>query len=310
MGLLAVEHHEPGRYGRRELQLVDQLLDPAALAIDNARWFSRLRTIGADEERIRIARDLHDRIGQSLASVGFALDRMAKAADNRSKLAPQLDELRVDVRGVLGEVRDTLSDLRTDVSDDRGLADTLESFLERVGKRGSLEVDFGTAGTGRLPVIQERELWRIAHEAISNVERHARASHLHVWWQCDSHSALLTVTDDGEGFEVGALARADAYGVTGMRERQTPSAPGSTSRRALAPARECRAGWKLRPERDAMTSKGGNDAVRSGIWPTTTRCSATVCAGRWRTTGSMWWGRQPMAKRRCGWPRSSGPRSC
>ncbi|MER3453315.1 MAG: hypothetical protein C4344_06720, partial [Acidimicrobiia bacterium] len=64
----------------RTVELFRGLLEPAALAIDNARWFARLRTIGADEERTRIARELHDRVGQSVAYVAFELDRIAKRA--------------------------------------------------------------------------------------------------------------------------------------------------------------------------------------------------------------------------------------
>ena len=60
-------------------------VEPAALAIDNARWFGRLRTVGADEERTRIARDLHDRIGQSLAYLAFELDRIVKSGARRRR---------------------------------------------------------------------------------------------------------------------------------------------------------------------------------------------------------------------------------
>jgi signal transduction histidine kinase len=87
----------------RDQELVDGFVEPAALAIDNARWFARLRTVGADEERTSIARDLHDRIGQSLAYLAFELDRIV---DRRKGDAghPHLEQLRNDVRGVIGEV--------------------------------------------------------------------------------------------------------------------------------------------------------------------------------------------------------------
>src|SRR3546814_7719320 len=65
-GLVSVEHREARKYSQRDIELLAGLVEPAALAIDNARWFGRLRTVGADEERTRIARDLHARIGQSL----------------------------------------------------------------------------------------------------------------------------------------------------------------------------------------------------------------------------------------------------
>ncbi|MEN3315417.1 MAG: hypothetical protein V7605_1651 [Acidimicrobiaceae bacterium] len=218
VGLVALEHHEPGQYGRRELKLLDGFLETAALAIDNARWFARLRTMGADEERIRIARDMHDRVGQSLASLAFKLDRLTGKARGLP-LASDLDELRTEVRGVLGDVRATLSDLRTDVSDQQGLVETLETFLDRVRARSGLGVSFAHEEAERLPLVKERELWRIAHEAVTNAEHHAAARSVGVHWRCDDTGAVLEVTDDGRGFAPDRDGRGDSYGVTGMRER-------------------------------------------------------------------------------------------
>ncbi len=218
IGLVALEHHEPGFYGRRDLRLLDGFIEPAALAVDNARWFSRLRTIGADEERTRIARDMHDSVGQSLAYVAFKLDRLTKMTESLP-LRQELDILRTEVRGVLAEVRDTLCDLRTDVTDRSDLVQTLQAFLERVAERADFEVSFLHESLGRLPVLQERELWRIAQEAVTNVERHAGARHLRVSWDCDGRSGHLTVADDGRGFPPATAGRADSYGIQGMRER-------------------------------------------------------------------------------------------
>ncbi|MGI8984285.1 MAG: histidine kinase [Acidimicrobiales bacterium] len=218
VGLLAIEQHEPGFYGRRDLRILDGFVEPAALAIDNAQWFSRLRTIGADEERVRIARDIHDSVGQSLAFVAFKLDRLAAMAEDE-KMHDELEGVRTEVRGVLTEVRDTLCDLRTEVTDARDLVGTLEEFLDRVGARADFEVNFEHAATGRLPLVQEQEIWRLAHEAVSNVEHHARARHLRVRWECDGRSGRLTVADDGEGFDVERGGRTGSYGLQGMRER-------------------------------------------------------------------------------------------
>jgi len=218
VGLVALEHHEPGQYGRRELQLLDGFLETAALAIDNARWFARLRTMGADEERVRIARDMHDRVGQSLAAVAFGLERLAGKARGQP-LQSDLDGLRGQVREVLGDVRATLSDLRTDVSDQQGLVETLDSFLDRVRTRSKLEVSFAHEEAERLPLLQERELWRIAHEAVTNAEHHASARSVKVHWHCDQTERVLEVTDDGKGFAVDLHGRPDSYGVMGMRER-------------------------------------------------------------------------------------------
>ncbi|MDQ3978689.1 MAG: GAF domain-containing sensor histidine kinase [Actinomycetota bacterium] len=218
VGLIALEHHEPGFYERRDLRLLDGFTGHAALGIDNAAWFARLRLMGAEEERIRIARDMHDSVGQSLAYLAFKLDRVTNMAQD-DLLRGELEVMRGEVRGVLSEVREALCDLRTDVTEKQGLVETLQAFLDRVGSRTDLEVTFHHEEAGRLPIQQERELWRIAHEAITNVERHAAARHLHVRWHCDGQRARLTIGDDGRGFPVSRIDRRDRYGLVGMKER-------------------------------------------------------------------------------------------
>lgn len=219
VGLVAAEAYEPAAPDGRTIELFEGLLDPAALAIDNARWFGRLRTMGADEERTRIARELHDRVGQSIAYVAFELDRICKRAGTADVRA-ELDQLRADVKGVVTEIREALFDLRTGVSEESDFAATLQAFCERVRARSpDLEVSLEVDAHGRLPLPQERELWHICQEAITNAERHARARHLRVRWHCDGRNALLEVTDDGRGFAVNGVSRNDAYGLVGMRER-------------------------------------------------------------------------------------------
>ena len=221
IGLVAIEHGAPHRYTQRDVELLGGFVEPAALALDNARWFARLRTVGADEERTRIARDLHDRIGQSLAYLAFELDRIVDAAEREEveDIGPSLDQLRNDVRGVIGEVRDTLYDLRTDVSDEQAIAPVLESFAHRVAERSGLTIDVHCDQGFRLPLLQEREMWRIAQEALVNVERHAEATKARVTWRCNGKSAALEVLDNGKGFPDGKAGRLDSYGILGMKER-------------------------------------------------------------------------------------------
>ena len=220
IGLLAVESRQPNAFGRRDVELLNGFVEPVALAIDNARWFSRLRTVGADEERTRIARDLHDNIGQSLAYLAFELDRLVTKEGRGEELGGSLEQLRSDLRGVIGEVRDTLYDLRTDVSDQLEIGEVLEQFSARVMERTDLDIRVYADRSGtRLPLLQEREMWRIAQEALVNVERHAEARGVAVRWRCDGEAAALEIADDGKGFPVGKAGRLDSYGIMGMRER-------------------------------------------------------------------------------------------
>src|SRR5262249_37301868 len=126
---------------------------------------------------------------------------------------------RQDVREVIGEVRETLYDLRTDVSETHDVGSILGPFLDRVRDRSGLTVELESDGVGRLPLLQEREFWRVAQEAVTHVERPGTASRLQVRWWCDGSSAVLQVSDDGRGFSPGVNGRPDSYGILGMRER-------------------------------------------------------------------------------------------
>ncbi|WP_436795746.1 sensor histidine kinase [Actinospongicola halichondriae] len=221
VGVALVEHPEPFHFSQRDADLLDGFAEPAALAIDNARWFARLRTVGADEERTRIARDLHDRIGQSLAYLAFELDRIVRNDSRGQRVTDDLVGIRSDVRGVVREVRDTLYDLRTDVSDERTVGDALQEFGSRVEERSGMTFTLRVDESARMPRPQERELWRIAQEAIVNAERHSGGTRIDVFWFSNGFEAVAEVRDDGEGMPIGRVGRLNSYGMLGMRERAT-----------------------------------------------------------------------------------------
>jgi len=244
IGLIALESATLGAFDDRRVGLLNGLVEPLALTIENARFFARLRTISADEERTRIARDLHDRIGQSLAYLGFEIDRATRAATRGDDVAERLERLATEVRGVTREVRETLYDLRADVSDRQDLAATMDAFCDRVRDRSGLEIELVIDASGRLPLPQEREMWRIAKEAVINAEKHAQANRLTVRWWTDGRAARLSVADNGVGLDR-TTARSDSYGMLGMRERagsigahldfESAAAAGTTVRVALDP---------------------------------------------------------------------------
>ena len=218
VGLLAVESNRPMSFAPKHTDTINSVIESFGIAIDNARLFRRLRSVGADEERSRIARELHDRIGSSLALLGFEVDRLSSMSKRGEHVYDSLVDLRSQVTSVVSEVRETLYDLRTDVSEGQGLEDTLKVFCGRVRQRTKIDVTVLTTEKRRLAVPQERELWQIAREAITNVERHANASQLTVSWRCTSRGAELLIEDDGKGFVKGS-GRPDSYGLLGMRER-------------------------------------------------------------------------------------------
>lgn len=199
---------------------LDTLAGQLALAVDNARWFGRVRSMAAQEERARLARELHDRLGQDLAAVGFELDSLAGAP--AGVVHERLPVVADSVRSLARALRNTLADLRTDVDEARDLASGLASFLARVEGRSGLQTSLRLhREAGRLPVPVERELLRVAQEAVVNVERHAHATAVTVTLLRTPDWTLLEVADDGIGLTVApetAVARG-RYGILGMRER-------------------------------------------------------------------------------------------
>ncbi len=262
IGLLAIEHGDLDHFTARDLELIEGFVAPASLAVDNARWFARLRTVGADEERTRIARDLHDRIGQSLAYLAFELDRIVERDVAGEPITEEIGNLREDVRGVIREVRDTLYDLRTDVSETVGLAEVLEHYAARVSERSGINILVDADHEARLPLLQEREMWRIAQEALANVERHANATAVRVLWRCDGRRALIDITDNGVGYEQGRAGRLDSYGVLGMRERAASIA--ASLEMVSAPGRGTKVRCVVDPRSSSEPKTGAKAAASSG----------------------------------------------
>lgn len=219
VALVALERIEGDGFEPRDADVLNGLAEPLALAIDNGLWFDRLRILGAEGERDRLARDLHDRFAQGLAYVNLELDRLSRHPEP----GPQLIELRQQVHGLLGDVRETLRQLRSRVTPATGLAELLAAELPRFSERTGMTAKFHTApaGSARLPLAVEQELWRISQEALGNVERHSKASALEVTWVCDGRHGRLVVADDGSGFDPGGLitAAGGTSGMTSMRER-------------------------------------------------------------------------------------------
>jgi len=217
VGVLGIEHPVPGHFKERDRRLLMGMADVVALTLDNARWFGRLRSLGAEEERIRIARDLHDRLGQWLTYISFELERFI-ATEGANFI--QLTQLYADVQTALDELRETLRQLRSGISEGRPLTVVGKELIDRFAERTGIEVRFTVANpTEKMPIPVENELLRILQEALNNVDKHAKADQVDVRWTVNEGSSELTIIDDGRGFDATRGVRDSAYGLVGMRER-------------------------------------------------------------------------------------------
>jgi len=218
VGVLALESEEHRRVAVADRRRLEDLARASALAVDNARWLERIHTLGMEQERSRLARELHDHIGQSVVHLGFEIDRLVELNHGRA-VQQDLLALRADLRELVEELRDMLVDLRCDVSETHGVDTVLATFLARVNKRQRVTATLAVDVASRMPVPIEREFWRVAREAVMNAERHGRASRVSILWHCDLDGALLEVADDGVGMAAGKALGASGYGLLGMRER-------------------------------------------------------------------------------------------
>ena len=201
-------------------------------------------------ERSRIAREIHDTLAQGYVGVSVQLEVLAELLRQRKveDAARQLDQTREYVRHGLADARQSIWTLRTQDAGETTLPVKLRRMAEAAGGNG-LTSRFSLFGAYRpLPAETEREVERVAQEAIHNVKRHAGASELSVQLEYGPETVALEVRDDGRGGAVdGAPESAPGhFGLTGMRERaaaiggtlEVSSAPGAgTTIRLCAPAR-------------------------------------------------------------------------
>lgn len=216
IGVLGIETNRADGYGQREANLLSGLADLAALTLDNARRFGHLRTLGAHNERTRIARDLHDRLGQWLAYFKMELERVG----SRSAEDPELLRLSGEADFALNELRETLRQLRSEVNEQRTFVAEAKELITRLEARSELKVTFTVANPDEtLTPPVETEILRIMQESLNNVEKHAKASTVSIGWAVADGNGELVVTDDGRGFETRKGVRDSSYGLVGMRER-------------------------------------------------------------------------------------------
>lgn len=223
-GLLVLEHDRPGGIPGDQRDTLERLSVPLALAIDNAVWFQRLRTVGAEEERQRIGAALHDRFAQSLVYIAMSLDRTVDRHPDDADLVT----LRTDVRETLADLRETLRELRLRVTEDRGLVLVLGEHLERFGQRFGLmtALETGPEDPVRPALVVEQQLLRIVQELLGLAEREAGATSVRVKHATGPGWLRIVVSDDGRGIPVPSLGaeaserfatvrdRADAIGAT------------------------------------------------------------------------------------------------
>jgi signal transduction histidine kinase len=203
------------RIGRTFNDLLDRLTADRA----RARQLAMQVITAADQERARIARELHDSTAQSLSALEMMLGAAVKES-NRNTNAERLATMHDIARQALGEVRTLSHTVHPRVLDDLGLVAAIEHLARRTRLQSPVKIWVTSDDHGLVPPVAGSVLYRVAQEAIGNAVKHASARELHVSVRTSEHDVALEIRDDGCGFDVGAAeASMRGMGLFSMRER-------------------------------------------------------------------------------------------
>ncbi|HVE72857.1 MAG TPA: GAF domain-containing sensor histidine kinase [Thermoanaerobaculia bacterium] len=205
LGILNITAPEMRRLSARELRLLSTIGFQLGVAIERARLAEESAAHARADERTRLAREIHDTIAQSLTAIALQIE------------AGQSDAALRVTRATLDEARRSVMNLREGPLAGKPLAQALANLVREFTSQSGIRVTLETAECA-LPLAVEAELYRIAQQALANVNAHARAKQVRVSLQCSKAAATLAIEDDGVGFDVRRVPE-DRHGIRGMRER-------------------------------------------------------------------------------------------
>src|SRR3954453_5455314 len=183
------------------------------------RRSGRLVLRAQEEERRRLARDLHDEVNQALTAILLRLEAASHAAP--PELSQELGELKRLVNQAMNELLQLARQLRPTALDDHGLLPAMASQVRRFEAQTGIKADLDASGPedAKLAPDEEIAVFRIAQEALANVARHADAREVSVALRTGEDGVQLTVRDDGRGFEPSRPSSDGGLGLGGMAER-------------------------------------------------------------------------------------------
>ncbi len=215
-----------------DVDFLESLTNSTALALRNANLLaeleaqrSQLRALAArqvqllEEERRRIARELHDEAGQALVGIKLGLQVLAQRLPPEAiALREELDSLRRQVNQATARLRNIAQELRPPTLDELGLEAALQQCILAFRRRTQLAVHFDSLNLVQVPPAVETACYRIVQEALTNVAQHAQARQVWITLVCDGQRLHLAIRDDGRGFDMKAVGT-QGLGLIGMQER-------------------------------------------------------------------------------------------
>ncbi|MEU3247469.1 MULTISPECIES: GAF domain-containing sensor histidine kinase [unclassified Streptomyces] len=204
-------------------ELLTILAQHAAIALTNARLYERSRELTIAEERSRLAHELHDAVSQKLFSLRLTAQAAAALVDrDPARAKGELHQVAALAAEATEELRAAVIELRPAALDEDGLVATLRTQIQVLDRAHSARVTFTGRGVRALPAAQEEAVLRVAQEALHNALRHSGAARVDVLLEKRGPGAVLSVSDDGGGFDPTEIRTAGRHlGLVSMRDRSS-----------------------------------------------------------------------------------------
>jgi signal transduction histidine kinase len=208
------------RFTLADQRLVETFARHAAMAIHTARLHEDLSRLALLQERERIGQDLHDGIIQSLYGVGLFLEDVPELIDtDRPEAEARVDRAIDAIHESIRDIRGFIFGLRDGPEDERSLGDGLRRLGEELARGSSATVTVRVVAEPTMDAVDAGQVLRLAREALSNVARHASATHVEVTLDMRDDEVVVEIVDDGRGFDPAAPPRPGHHGLVNMRAR-------------------------------------------------------------------------------------------
>jgi signal transduction histidine kinase len=221
-GILSVQNlEEEYAFNEADVRLLQTFAASMSIALENARLYEQARQLAILEERQRLARELHDSVTQSLYGINLYAEAAAgqMTAGQYDRTHQYLTDIQNTAQESLAEMRLLIYELRPPVLQKEGLAAALQNRLYSVENRAGLKSSLKSNLEDRLPPDVEEGLYRIAHEALNNILKHAHARNVRISILQDQKALAMEISDDGIGFEPEAARREGCLGMISMQQR-------------------------------------------------------------------------------------------
>ncbi|MFN2232795.1 MAG: ATP-binding protein, partial [Anaerolineales bacterium] len=221
IGILSLFSATARQFTAEEKALMISFGDQIGIATENALLYQRTEEVAVIQERQRLARELHDAVTQSVYSATLlaATGQRAVSAGDWQQVKNFLSRLQTITNQALKELRLLVFELRPSALQNAGLVEALQNRLDAVEQRAGIQVQFLVENDLNLSEEQETALYRIAIEALNNALKHANAATVSVRLTRQNDDVMLTIHDDGQGFDPLDVDEQGGVGLMSMRER-------------------------------------------------------------------------------------------